>query len=192
MPMPDAWNPNFPEEILYNAAVLDFDLGAGTRAVVGMTMGGSNFVEGRVDRDTPADGIRTLILGLSRVSHWDGTRFEGTIKQIPLSTFEKFSPGAVAVAAGTAPVVTTYTPAPAGFVFTAANLYLKPRLNYQLGTTGWAYIEFPYGKVAEFPPITAPDREEATMAYRMMAVVDPGAVGWTTKTPPFKLVTSID
>lgn len=187
MPMPSAWNANLPDEVILDAAVLDYDSGAGTRVVVGMAEGGHNFISGEERRQITADGIRSNILGLRRVLRWVDTRFEGRFKQIPLSTFEKFQSGSAAVVAGT-PAVTTYTPAPAGHVLVAGDLYLKPRLNWAMSDGGWLYVEFPYGEIAEFPNIEAPDLEEGRMPYRMLAIVDPAAVGWTPNTPPFKIV----
>lgn len=193
MPMPDAWNANLPNEVLYDAAVFDYDSGSGTRVVVGMTDGPPTFIEGREDRVITVDGVANLdaVIGLDRVSRWVRTRFEGVLKQLPLSTFAKFSPGSTSVAAGSAPVVTTYTPAASGHVFTLAEHYLKPRLNWQIGATGWAYIEFPYGKIENFPQISSPNREEGTLPFTLLAKLDPAAVGFTTKIAPWKLVTSI-
>ena len=187
MPMPSAWSPTLPDEVILNAAVLDYESGVATRTVVGMAEGGHNFISGEERRHITADGIRTNILGLRRVLRWVDTRFEGRFKQIPLSTMAKYLPGATVTAAGT-PLVTTYVPAPAGHVLVAGDLYLKPRLNWAMSDGGWLYVEFPYGEIAEFPNIEAPDLEEGRMPYRMLAVVDPDAVGWTPDSPPFTVV----
>lgn len=188
MPAPNAWNADFPDDVILDFAVLDYDLGAGTRGVVGMTRGGNNFVSGEERRHFEADGLRHRVLGGSRIARWVDTRFEGTLVQLPFAIVEKFLPS-TNVAAGT-PAVTTYTPVAAGTVLVAANMLLKPRLTWQRGDGGSFAIEFPYGEVGEFPGITAPDLNEATFAYRILAVVDPGSVGYTSNVAPYKVITT--
>lgn len=188
MPFPSAWSATFPQDIILDSAVLDYDLGSGTRAVLGMTRGGNNFVSGEERRTAEYDGQRHTAIGTRRMIGWTETRFEGTLVQVPLATYAKFLPGATSVAAGT-PAVTTYTPAPAGHVLVLGDLLLKPRLNWLRGDGGYVYVEFDYGEVAEWPGITAQDKNEGTFAYRILAMVDPAAVGYTTSKAPFRVVT---
>lgn len=189
MAFPDAWSSTFPNDVILDNAVFDFDLGSGTRAVYGLTRGGNNFISGEQRRTIEYDGRRHTALGTRRILGWEETRFEGTLIQVPLARVASLLPGNTNASAGT-PAVTTYTPAPAGHVLVVGDLLLKPRLNWKRGDGSYIYVEFPYGEVAEWPGITAQDKDEGTFAYKILAVVDPSAVGYTTTQAPFKVVTT--
>jgi len=187
MAAPNAWNAAFPDDVILDNAVLSHEVAA-AQVVVGMTRGGNNFVSGEERRHVEADGFRHQILGLRRVLRWVETRFEGTLVQLPFGIIGKFLPSTV-VTAGT-PSVSTYTPKAAGTVIAVGDVLVKPRLTWNRGDGGTVHVEFDYGEVAEFPGITAPDMNEATFAYRILAVMDPDAVGYTTNNAPFRIVTT--
>lgn len=192
MPAPNAWNAAFPNDVILDVGVLTHEVAA-VQTVVGMTRGGNNFVSGEVRRaigtpDAPVDGVRTRIVGMTRILRWNDTRFEGTLIQLPFGIIQKFLPSTV-VTAGT-PAVSTYTPKAAGTVLALGDLLVKPTLTYGRGDGGTVAVQFDYGEVAAFPGITAPDQGEATFAYSILACMDPAAVGFTTNKAPYRIITT--
>lgn len=183
---PNAWNEDFPDDVIYNVGVLTHDI-SGTQTVIGMTRGGVSFVSGEERRVVEADGLRHRVIGLTRIARWVDTRFEGTLIQLPSALVDEFMPGSATVSAGT-PAVATTTPGPAGTVLAVGDLLVKPTLTFARGSGGTLAIQFFYGEIAEWPGINARDINEGEFQFRIMAAVNPAMVGYSTNLAPFKII----
>lgn len=183
----NAWNANFPNDVILNTGVLTHEVSA-AQVTVGITRGGNNFVSGEERRTIEGDGIdRHLIIGLTRQAKWNQCRFEGTLIQLPSALTTKFLPGSATVSAGT-PAVGTTTPAAAGYVIALGDCLVKPTLTFARGSGGTFAVQFYYGIVAAWPGMNAKDINEGEFQYQILAAVNPAMSGYSTNLAPFKLI----
>jgi hypothetical protein len=183
--MPSGWNANFPNDMIWDVAVLSREV-ATVQTPLFVTRGGNNARRNNENRQVPFDGSRVPIAGLDRGI---GSRpeFSGTALQIDETTLAIFEPGSTLVTVAGPPAVHTITPLKQSLVIAKTMMMLKPRLTWARSGGGSVYMQFPYGFVLEWD-INAQDKSEGEIPFRIESRLDPAAVGFTTDDPGYVIV----
>jgi hypothetical protein len=177
--MANAWNADFPDDVIYDAAVFSAVID-GTRQTLGMLEGEPGFDPKAEYRNPTFNGKRHRVAGMTRVTGWD-SEFKFTLKQIGATSRALLFPGSTETVVGSE---TEIAPKSAGELFAVSDLLEAPQLAWARGDGGLWIVRFYYGFV-EDAKVNGKDKEEAGIEVLVKAEVDPTMTDYSTDMCPF-------